>query len=302
MVKNFFILVLCFVSILLAYMLMKADLSLQNIRSESIVDQSSRLPKYLISYADGDEVFFKNQHSLVYSAQNKGFDIFINYRKSLLDKSFVKENQDILNIKTGAGLWLWKPQIILQTMKIAPENSIILYIDVGFIVVRDFLEIEQKMTDCDVLLMHIDDYVNNEKLINWLPKKIAKEFGIDTTKQPKFIESGIIVVKNTSTARSFIKKWLEICQRRDYAFLKYNKEEDGIKGFTYDQSLLSIIADRYPENVKVIPKEQIKKISVYHHRHPNNNKPIIFLQTLPLKQIREWLGKHFPKLFLYIHF
>ncbi len=39
--------------------------------------------------------------------------------------------------ENGGRLWLWKPQIILQTMAQAPAGSLIVYIDVGFIFVKD---------------------------------------------------------------------------------------------------------------------------------------------------------------------
>lgn len=283
---------------LLGYMFIKADLSLQPIKKEYLLDKTPRTPVYLISYADGDEVFFRNQHALVYSAQNKGFDVFINYRKCLLDADFVQANADVLSVKMGAGLWLWKPQIILQTMERAPANSLIVYIDVGFILFKDVSYLKKYIGDHDVMLVNIDDYQTKEKLLSWLPKKIADEWGITTAQQPKFIASGLIVVRNTPTAKKFIERWRDICSRRDYAFLPYNPIEEKIKGFTYDQSLLSLIADRYPQGIVVLPFEEVlKTLTIFHHRHPGNNRPILPMQVLPVKEIRTWIGKYFPDFF-----
>lgn len=287
---------------LFVYMLFQADLSLQPVDQKYIEDTNPRLPVYLISYADGHEVFFKNQHALAYSAQNKGFDVIINYRKAILNHKFREKYQDILTIKSGAGLWLWKPQILLQTMEQAPQGALIVYTDVGFIIRKDVSEIQQNISENDVLLMNIDEYATKEKLMDWLPKKIADEWKLDRKNQPKFIESGIIAVKNTPKARQFLEKWRDICARRDYAFLEYDRSSDHIKGFTYDQSLLSLVAHRYPEGVKVIPKDQMKSFTVFHHRHPGNNKPILILQVLPLKQIRDFIGTYFPSLFMFIGF
>lgn len=297
--KKFFLTTSIVAALSSLFILLKADLSLQQIAPERLNDKNHRDLVCLISYADGNEVFYKNQHALVYSAQNKGFDAFISYRKSLLGKDFLEKNKEILRIKTGAGLWVWKPQILLQTMRMTPENSIIFYVDTGFIFVRDPSELKELLIDSDVILMNIDEYASKEKLKSWLPNIIADESGVDKN-LPKFIESGFIIIKNTHKAKEFIQRWLEICEK--HAFTKYDNKEEGLKGFTYDQSLLSIIAYKFPEKVKIVPKEQFKKYTVFHHRHPGNNKPLLPLQVLPLKQIREWLGKYFPDLFLKIGF
>ncbi|MFM8454700.1 MAG: hypothetical protein ACKOAD_07090 [Gammaproteobacteria bacterium] len=308
--------IIIFMSILInglfGYMLYKADYSVQELRKPDLENKAPRLPNYLISYADGDPVFFRNQNALAASAQNKGFDFILNYRKPILDKAFQEKYADILNINTGAGLWLWKPYIFLQTMQQAPENALIFYADVGFVYVRDVQEWVDKLSvsgaygNEDVVLMNVDDYhnFNNTNLLNWLPRPISKEWGLDKLPKdqiPKFIESGLIVARNTPNARAFMQKWLDICARRDYAFMPF-KTDELVRGFTYDQSLLSIVAYKYPQGVKIIPKSEMKKYTVFHHRHPGNNKPVLPLQVLPLKQIREWAEDKLPNLFLYIGF
>lgn len=290
-----------FSTVLFGYMLYKADYGLQDVNPKEITNKEPRLPVYLVSYADGNDVFYKNQNALTASAQNKGFDFYFNYRKELLDVDFREKYKDVLEVKSGAGLWLWKPQIMLQTMKAAPKDAIIIYTDVGFVYVRPIDEYFEMLGDNDVMLMNIDDYATKEKLIEWLPKKISQEWGIDKLqpeKMPKFIASGWIVVRNNERAKKLMQQWLEICARPEYAFMQYDPKEDGIKGFTYDQSLLSLIAYKYPEGVKIVPIEQFKRMTIYHHRHPGNNKPLLPLQVLPAKQLREWIGEKFPEFFL----
>lgn len=265
----------------LIYMLYKADLSLQPLKSETLTDKKDRPPVYLISYADGHEVFYKNQHMLTYSAQNKGFDFFLNYRKSLLDPVFVKENQDILKISTGGGLWLWKPQIILQTMRHSPKNALIVYTDVGYIYGKPIDGLFDLMKEKDVLLHNLDNHESKEKLTQWLPKKIAEEWGI-INNPPPFIESGFIIVRNTEKAKIFMERWLEICANRDYAFLSYDTAVDNIKGFTYDQSLLSLVAHRYPNDVQIVDKDKIMPFLLKPHRHPGCNLPVLLAYVIPL--------------------
>ncbi len=271
-----------FLSLLfLAYMLYKADLSLQPLKSDTLIDKKERPPVYLISYADGHEVFYKNQHMLTYSAQNKGFDFFLNYRKSLLDLEFVKKNQDILDISTGAGLWVWKPQIILQTMRHAPKNALIVYTDVGYIYGKPIDGLFDLMKGKDILLENIDNYESKEKLTQWLPKKITQEWDI-ASNPPAFIESGFIIVRNTEKAKNFIERWLELCLRREYAFLPYDATLDNIKGFTYEQSLLSLAAHQYSEDVQTVDKDEIMPFLLFPHRHPGSNLPVLLAYVIPL--------------------
>ncbi|MES2252278.1 MAG: hypothetical protein V4482_01150 [Pseudomonadota bacterium] len=121
----------------LAIWVVFTDISMESIDKESCVEINStefkpRLPVTLISYADGHEIFYKNQNFQTFSALNKGIDQFILYRRDMIDPDFYKKNEHILKEKYGVGYWLWKPQIILQTMKMMPEDSIIIYLDVGY--------------------------------------------------------------------------------------------------------------------------------------------------------------------------
>ncbi len=47
------------------------------------------------------------------------------------DTAFYRDNQKILSQPRGAGYWLWKPYIILQTMKSMKTGDFVFYHDVG---------------------------------------------------------------------------------------------------------------------------------------------------------------------------
>jgi hypothetical protein len=287
------------------FMLKNADLSLQPIEQHRMKNKDPRLPVYLVTYADGNEVFYRNQNMLTYSAANKGFDFILNYRKELLLPEYREKYKDILAIKQGVGLWVWKFLILLQTMEKAPENAIIFYVDVGFAFVRPVDELIEMGKKHDVIHMYIDEEIGNHRLSHWLPQAIEKDWGLDklTEEQyPKMIESGFMIFRNTPNAKKYIQECLDLCTRRDYAFMNFDPQIEGKRGFTYDQSLISIIAPKHPETVKLVPKSVFRPYTVFHHRHPGNNKPVLPLLTLPTKEIKEWLVERFPRLFLYIAF
>ena len=59
-------------------------------------------------------------------------DQFIRYKPfDLQADRFWQENQRILSQPLGAGYWIWKPFIILQTMKHLDDGDIVLYTDAG---------------------------------------------------------------------------------------------------------------------------------------------------------------------------
>ena len=50
-----------------------------------------------------------------------------------LDPGFVSAPEaSIYRNKRGFGYWIWKPQVVLETMKLAESNDLIVYMDVGF--------------------------------------------------------------------------------------------------------------------------------------------------------------------------
>ena len=72
------------------------------------------------------------QQSLVASAAAAGVDRVISWqRPALTATSFYQQHREILDRKRGGGFWLWKPYIILQALKSASDDDVIVYWDVG---------------------------------------------------------------------------------------------------------------------------------------------------------------------------
>ena len=91
---------------------------------------------WLISYADGGEVHLANQRALTASALNKCIDFYKPYNRKHIASSYVNAHENIFSQKKGAGYWLWKPYIILETLEEIPENDILLYADSGSVIAK----------------------------------------------------------------------------------------------------------------------------------------------------------------------
>jgi hypothetical protein len=239
-----------------------------------------RLPVYLISYADGQEVFYKNQNALILSALNKGADIFINYRKSMIDREFYQQNKYILEQKRGAGYWIWKPYIILKTMQEAPEGAKIIYADSGFVFVKPLTPYLEKLDKHDILLVKYPKKIEGT-VRNIARSKVLQKIGCTTKSCLNGYTSpaGFIAVKNTPIARAFIKKWLSYCCEQD--LIIDNPDDTNNHDFKQhrdDQTILSTLAStgRYP--IYYYPNKPFEKEVDWHHRNKNHLK---YNSTIP---------------------
>jgi len=91
----------------------------------------------LVSYAGAadpslDAQFQANQQSLIASAPTGGIDEVLAWnRGKLIATSFYLQHREILDRKRGGGYWLWKPFIILEAVKQAQSDDVVVYWDVG---------------------------------------------------------------------------------------------------------------------------------------------------------------------------
>lgn len=65
------------------------------------------------------------------SAEQVGFDLVLRTTFEDLDEGFRDANREILAQHRGAGFWIWKPQIILQTLEKLQAHDVLLYSDAG---------------------------------------------------------------------------------------------------------------------------------------------------------------------------
>lgn len=95
------------------------------------------MKKILINYAHN--LYYESQnHNSLTGIEIGGFSDTIKYNSSFLDEEFVSKNKTILSENKGAGYWLWKPYIILKTLKNMTNDDILFYCDSGVSFVGSF--------------------------------------------------------------------------------------------------------------------------------------------------------------------
>lgn len=295
MKKLFIVFIICYSCLQLSYTLF--DISTRSIDPVANRDFGAREKLfnkgiYLVSYADGHEVFFQNQHALAQSALNRGVDFILNYRRSHIDENFYKEHRSMLDEKYGAGYWLWKPYVILKTMENTPEGSTIIYADTGAIFTSSLMPILEHLQKYDGIFYRYNREMYGT-LKTTMDAQVAEELGVST--HPDFdktrqLWAGFMAFRNCQITREFIKKWLELCTNPNF-----------IKGYGksthhHDQSLLSITLLKHPDRMIALPEDDYQPMLKWQHRHPNEANFSLMPYQQPSMSYIEHKAWRFPPL------
>ncbi len=247
---------------------------------------AGRPPVYLVSYADGHEVFFRNQYALAQSALGRGVDVIMNYRRSMLDPQFVEKNKLTLNQKQGAGYWLWKPWIILDAMKRAPENAVIIYCDVGFTIRGSLMPLIDLTKQYSILLAYYED----TKVYGVANKAVKREVFLRLDcDEPKChngptLLGGFLVVKNNKESRTFIETWLHYMLDPSLLIQGPSSQPElpEFKNHLHDLAILSVLYSRDPKGKYLIPYDSSlhKDFLIWRHRKPFAHDPSYIYESL----------------------
>lgn len=197
-----------------------------------------------INYAD--EKFEVSRKYNTKSAYKKGkFDKVIEYSFSDLDEEFKLRNASILAYARGAGLWLWKPYIILDALNKINDGDYLFYCDSGAYYVNDIY-----------LLIDVLNKTNQNILPFELPL-LERQF----TKKETFVlmdysnyENNLIcatymLYKRSDKSIAFVKEWLKymederLCSSKH--FMPEIKEFDDYCEHREDQSVFSLLCRKH---------------------------------------------------------
>ncbi len=280
----FLVIQTCFCLILITYLFQKIltqDLSLEAISSKANLDFkaqsfSHRPGVYLASYADGPEVFFKNQNVLAHSALNKGIDFILNYRRSHLEPGFVKQHAAILNQKKGAGFWLWKPWVILNVLKSIPENAILIYSDTGLLFHKPINPLVELAKKEDIILFEYDINKYVADPIHIAKREIFIQLDCDTEKchHGRHLWAGFAIFRNTYKSRAFVKKWLQFCTHEKLLIDELDptiQQHPEFKRQYHDEAILNVLYNKDPKGKYLFPSQDLfENYATWHHRHPED--------------------------------
>ena len=192
-------------------------------------------------------------------------------RADLIDSDFFKQNSKLLNQERGAGYWIWKPYIILQTLDQMTNGDWLIYSDVGKPFRRNDKSRCGNSKIGNVMNVSFDAIIDYSRCNNgftpgtWVPhygnsKKWTKRdcfvgMGCD---YPEYHNSGHVAASyscwsNTEASRDFLKQWLYWCQVEaivnDDTNIYGKPNFDEFKDHRHDQSILTNLVIKH--NIKL---------------------------------------------------
>lgn len=240
---------------------------------------------YLLNYADGEpyESYRKINTKTAYIFGK--VDKVLEYSSKDIPQSYKDEHKEIFAYKRGAGLWLWKPYIILDALKKSKEGDWIFYCDSG----ATFIKKISNLIDCAKTYNQNIFLVEQPLLERQFTKRetfIGMSVGCIDQNQ---LLSGYILLKNCSESVKFIKEWQMYCEKIDLLSPKrfhYEIQEwDSYYSHREDQSILSLLrykwnlpAFRDPSDYGEMPFMYASKGRAYNPRvYSNSNYPTCIL-------------------------
>lgn len=169
--------------------------------------------------------------------------------KDLSDQFKVKHGEFCQKTRRGFGYWVWKPEVILESILDAQRGDVIVYADAGFEFNRNahgrFLEyIELLKSHDNRCLCFSSPYVE----AHWTKGDLLRHLEVEMTSQAALgnqIISGLFLMENASENIDLLHKWKNLAIVENYHFSDDSKSRT--KNHTefvehrHDQSIASLL-------------------------------------------------------------
>lgn len=225
---------------------------------------------YLVSYANAR--FYQSQEKLSRSALRFGVDKVLAYReKDLIGTNFYNKNNEILQMKRGAGYWIWKPYFILQAMSKAKENDIVVYCDSGIEVIKPLNPLFEICKQRNGIMLFRTHGQRNNK---WTKRDCFLLMNCDSPEywNAEQIMGSFSVYLNNDSNRAFVEEWLNYCCNKNIVTDIPNicglENLPEFKEHRHDQSILSLLSVKYKLEIFRNPSQTGNRHKIKQYRHP----------------------------------
>lgn len=195
-----------------------------------------------------DKKFKDRQKNLTKQAEGV-FDVVHEYgREWLTETEFYRENRNILDQNRGAGFCLWKPFIVLETLKTMKNGDVLFYLDSADTFrdeVINYLKIYFSNENNEIILTD-GAYIN----MDWTKRDCFILMECDESKFHNTIqlEAGMLAIKKTDKMVDFVEEWLGYCKNPNIITDIKNIHGENFSSFKdhrHDQSVLTNLAIRH---------------------------------------------------------
>ena len=214
---------------------------------------------YLASFSTPN--FSKSHAILDKSARQRGINNIFHYTfdKDVKGTPFYEKNRAIFDVPRGLGYWLWKPYLILESLKKMSDNDILVYADSGLEIIKPLksvVEICEKQPD--IVFFQAHGYKNSSAT----RRDAFVLMNCDTPQyhNAEMIQASFILFKKTKKTLQFVEEWLAFCQNGQIIGESENvMGKENLPDFfahRHDQSILSILRVKYGMPIFRNPSQQ----------------------------------------------
>jgi len=200
---------------------------------------------HLITYAD---INFENARKRLCKAakDTNWFNTIKGFTPHDLTNEFKNNHKDILNMKRGGGYWIWKYDIIQQTLNTINNDDILIYLDAGCSINKNgnnrFYEyvnmLNEKQPIISFQMSHLEYKYTTKEIFDYF--NVLNDTTITNTGQ---ISNSILIMKKNNTLNTLINLWGKTLIDNQLLFTDYYNSNQN-KGFIdnrHDQSIFSVI-------------------------------------------------------------
>lgn len=195
-----------------------------------------------INFADGNFRAAQKRNTRSMKWFGKIRDV-IEFSPSDIDADFREKHGNILSVKRGAGLWLWKPYFVLRALRTLDEGDFLFYCDAGAVVVRDIQHLVEDLKNSGQDMMFFALPLLNRQFCK---RETFKAMNIDESFAEKNqIMATQFLLRKTAETEAFIEEWLAACcDERAISPDHFCPEVEEFSDFVAhreDQSVLSLL-------------------------------------------------------------
>jgi hypothetical protein len=221
---------------------------------------------HLVTYHTPD--MSKSAELCKQSALKHGVDKAWQWTRAALEQTeFFEQNKEILNEPRGAGLWCWKPYIILDALDKCRPDDILIYSDAGVEFIAPVTHITKSMGDIWL-------FGNMYEHQHWCKADVMNDIG--RWPEGKQCQASVIFVK--PAAQPFIEQWLGKCKWKAHI----DDSPSGIpnhpefKEHRHDQAILTTLAYKKGISFHWWPATYNNGAFNYSKDGYNDNYPVLF--------------------------
>lgn len=202
------------------------------------------------------------------------------------------QNKHIFESVKFMGYWLWKPLIIAEQLKLLAEGDVLIYIDAGAEIITSLAPLIELCANSEPILLFGNATDTNAA---WTKRDSFVLMDCDTEEfwYGPHADASISLFRKGERATHFVEEWLRYGSNANILTDLPNSTTlpnvEGYRDHRYDQSILSLLAQKFKINLHRVPSQFGNHYKMYDFRVPGefncvnqwNQQQVSYYSALP---------------------